>query len=151
MLRRMLLLGGVISLVFFVYLSFVYLVSHKFIKRTTLFQSVFRLFSQWNCNFMDFIMINSFQVWCLPHTYLSFTKTEIKIFCETIKFRRNPLIFRVLQAPKSFLQERPMVDVSDSETRKCRVHVSECVTKGYMSRNAWHGRWAGWTQYASRK
>ena len=24
---------------------------------------------------------------------------------------------------------RPMVDVSDSETRKCRVHVSECVTR----------------------
>ena len=23
----------------------------------------------------------------------------------------------------------PMVDVSDSETRKCRVHVSECVTR----------------------
>ena len=24
---------------------------------------------------------------------------------------------------------RPLVDVSDSETRKCRVHVSECVTR----------------------
>ena len=27
------------------------------------------------------------------------------------------------------LKYRPMVDVSDSETRKCGVHVSECVTR----------------------
>ena len=30
---------------------------------------------------------------------------------------------------RAFFKKRPMVDVSDSETRKCRVHVSECVTR----------------------
>ena len=44
------------------------------------------------------------------------------------------LFFYQLLCLCSFLSKlciiyRPMVDVSDSETRKCRVHVSECVTR----------------------
>ena len=38
----------------------------------------------------------------------------------------------------TYCNKRPMVDVSDSETRKCRVRLGmhDKEVKGYMSRNA---------------
>ena len=46
-----------------------------------------------------------------------------------ISFTSSALKLNHATASNFGIEIRPMVDVSDSETRKYRVHVSECVTR----------------------